>query len=81
MCPLVGRITLTVICNATFDFKCINLIVRGPESEIIPPGGIFVDPHIFVVSTLAFKNLVVGWKIDAGCGHNKLVSLATHAIF
>jgi len=46
-----------------------------------PPGGIFVDPHIFVVWTLAFKNLVVGWKIDAGCGHNKLVSLATHAIF
>jgi len=43
--------------------------VNGPEGEIItpplPPGGIFVDPHIFVVWTLVFKNLVVGWKIDA----------------
>ena len=42
------------------------VIVHGPESEIIPPGGIFVDPHIFVVWTLVFKNLVVGCKIDAG---------------
>jgi len=40
--------------------------VHGPKSEIIPPGGIFVDPHIFVVWTLVFKNLVVGCKIDAG---------------
>jgi len=63
-------------------FKLDSIIVHGPESEIIhPPGGIFVDPHIFVVWTLAFKYLVVGWKIDAVCGHNKLVSLATHAIF
>jgi len=59
----------------------MKYIVHGPESEIIPPGGILVDPHIFVVWTLAFKNLVVGWKIDAGCGHNKLVSLATYVIF
>jgi len=36
-----------------------NILVHGPESEIIPPGGIFVDPHIFVVWTLVFKNLVV----------------------
>jgi len=43
-----------------------DIIVHGPESEIIPPGGIFVDPHIFVVWTLVFKNLVVGYKIDAG---------------
>ena len=41
-------------------------IVHGPESEIIPPVGIFVDPYIFVVWTLVFKNLVVGCKIDAG---------------
>ena len=46
----------------------LNNVVHGPEKEIIPPGGIFVDPHIFVVWTLAFKNLVVGWKIDAGDG-------------
>jgi len=44
----------------------ITLLVHGPESEIIPPGGIFVDPHIFVVWTLVFKNLVVGCKIDTG---------------
>ena len=36
---------------------------------------------LVIVWTLAFKNLVVGWKIDAGCEHNNLVSLATHAIF
>ena len=38
----------------------LNLLVHGPESEIIPPGGIFVDPYIFVVWALVFKNLVVG---------------------
>jgi len=42
---------------------------------------IFVDPHIFVVWTLVFKNLVVGWKIDAVWRHNKLISWATHANF
>jgi len=52
----------------------------GQKVKYLPPSGIFVDSHIFVVWTLAFKNLVDGWKIDAGCGHNKLVSLATHAI-
>jgi len=41
-------------------------LVHGPEGEIIPPGGIFVEPHIVVVWTLVFKNLVVGCKIDAG---------------
>jgi len=55
--------------------------MHRPDGEIIPPREIFVDPHIFVEWTLAFKNLVVGWKIDAGCCHNKLLSLATYAIF
>jgi len=45
--------------------RCVD-IVHGPESEIIPPGWIFVDPYIFVVWTLVFKNLVVGCLIDAG---------------
>jgi len=58
------------------NFICIQHIVHGPEGEIVPPGGIFEEPHICVVWTLAFKNLVVGWKIEAVCGHNKLVSLA-----
>ena len=61
--------------------SCLAHIVHGPESEIIPPGGIFVDPYIFVVWTLVFKNLVVGCKINARWRHNKLVSLATHAVF
>jgi len=56
-------------------------LVHGPIDEIIPPVGIFVDPHIFVVWTLVLNNLVDGCKIDAGWRHNKLVSLATHAIF
>ena len=42
-------------------------IVNGPEGEIMPPPlWDFVDPHIFVVWTLVFKNLVVVRKIDAG---------------
>jgi len=38
----------------------------GQKVKSYPLVGFFVYPHIFVVWTLVFKNLVVGCKIDAG---------------
>jgi len=42
------------------------LLVHGPESKIIPPRGIFVDPNLFVVWALAFKNLLLDGKSTLG---------------
>jgi len=54
------------------DFILSDNIVHGPESEIIPTGEIFVDPHIFVVWTLVFKNLVVERKSTLDVGTKNL---------
>jgi len=44
------------------------MVPMGQKVKSAPRWEIFADPHIFVVWSLVFKNLVVGW-----------ISLATHA--
>jgi len=71
-------------CKEYWQRHCIAIrnLVHGPESEIIPPPWWdFCRPTYFCSMATGIKILVVGCKIDAGWRHNKLVSLATHAIF